>query len=169
VSRWITEYADSKLDDRIGRLKADIPLLRHIPDRISTFLTACAQLPSDMSNLAQYAVTVIYARAMSDKLLGFYITIAIFDFCTKAINAVYLFRYNFKGLNFLFPLHSPTHLFSACHKYLPALWLSYGPTLFLDIIQLPITVILPAFTGFTWTEPFLSLNPSAIYALFLYP
>jgi hypothetical protein len=69
-----------------------------------------------MSNLVQYAVNVMYARALSDKLIGFYIITAVFDFCTKAINAVYLFRYNFKGLNFLFPLHSTTQLFSACHK-----------------------------------------------------
>jgi hypothetical protein len=128
------EYADSKLDDRIRRLKADIQLLSHIPNRNSSVLIACGQSPSDMSNLAQYAVNVMYARALSDKLLAFYITIAIFDFCTKAINAVYLFRYKFKGLNFFFPLHSPTHLFSACHKYLPVLWLSYGPKLFLDLI-----------------------------------
>ena len=62
----MAEYADSKLDDRI-----------------SSVLIACAQLPSNMSNLAQYAVNVMYARALSDKLLGFYITIAIFNFCKK--------------------------------------------------------------------------------------
>jgi len=35
-------------------------------------------LPSDMSNLAQYAVNVMYAEVLSDKLLGFHITIAVF-------------------------------------------------------------------------------------------
>jgi hypothetical protein len=58
-------------------------LASHICDRISSVLIACAHLPSDMSNLAQYAVNVMYARALSDKLLGFYITTAIFDFCEK--------------------------------------------------------------------------------------
>jgi hypothetical protein len=77
------EYADSKLDDRICRFIADIQLVSHIRDIISSVLITCAQLPSDMSNLAQYTVNVMYARALSNKLLGFYVTIAVFDFCKK--------------------------------------------------------------------------------------
>ena len=35
VSQWMTELADSKLDDRVCKLKDDIQLVNHIPESIS--------------------------------------------------------------------------------------------------------------------------------------
>jgi hypothetical protein len=121
VSRWMTQYADSKLVCNLSASSLTEFLLSWLHE---------LSYPVTCLNLAQYVVHVIYATALSDK-----ITIFLHKNCNFLLPTVistkfslFLYAQSFKRLEFFFPftVQHISSLSQTSSSFSPFLWSTYS-------------------------------------------